>query len=58
MVTKSDDGKEWEEVEIRDVKQPKMTFKGTEVADWYFGVSNLDLDSLAFTGNVGGEPGS
>ena len=56
MVTKSSDGKEWEEVEIRDVTQPMMTFKSGEVADWYFGVSNLDLDSLKFTGTVGGEP--
>jgi len=56
MVTKSPDGKEWEEVEIRDVTQPKMTFSGAKVADWYFGVSNVDVDSLKFTGNVGGQP--
>ena len=56
MVTKSSDGKEWEEVEIRDVTQPMMTFESAEVADWYFGVSNIDLDSLKFSGNVGGEP--
>ncbi|MEM7465776.1 MAG: hypothetical protein AAF387_02710 [Pseudomonadota bacterium] len=56
IVTKSSDGKTWEEVEIRDVTQPMMTFASSEVADWYFGVSNLDLDSLKFTGNVGGQP--
>lgn len=56
IVTKSNDGKEWEEVEIRDVTQAKMTFSGAKTADWYFGVSNIDLDSLKFTGNVGGQP--
>ena len=56
MVTKSSDAKEWEEVEILDVVQPQMTFPSGKVADWYFGVSNLDVDSLKFSGSVGGEP--
>ena len=56
IVTKSSDGKNWEEVEISDVTQPKMTFSGAKTADWYFGVSNVDIDTLKFTGNVGGVP--
>lgn len=56
MVSKSSDGKNWEEIEISDVKQPKMVWKKSEPADWYFGVSNVDVDSMTFTGFVGGQP--
>lgn len=55
MVAKSPDGKEWEMVEIRDVKQPAITWASAHAADWYFGVSNLDIDSIKFNAAVGGE---
>jgi len=56
MVAKSTDGKEWEILEIRDVKQPTIVFQEGRPADWYFGVSNLDMDSIKFVATVGGEP--
>jgi photosystem II stability/assembly factor-like uncharacterized protein len=56
MVAKSTDGKEWEILEIRDVKQPTIVFQEGRPADWYFGVSNLNMDSIKFVATVGGEP--
>ena len=56
IVAKSPNGTEWEIVEIRDVVQPKITWQEGHASDWYFGVSNLDLDSIKFTATVGGEP--
>jgi len=56
MVAKSTDGKEWEIVEIRDITQPTIVFHDGKPADWYFGVSNLDLDTIKFHATVGGEP--
>lgn len=56
MVAKSTDGKEWEILEIRDVQQPTIVFQEGRPADWYFGVSNIDLDSIKFVATVGGEP--
>jgi len=56
IVAKSPNGKEWEIVDIRDVVQPLITWEEGHASDWYFGVSNLDLDSIKFTATVGGEP--
>lgn len=56
LVARSRDGKTFENVEIRDVVMPETRFPGAQAADWYFGVSNLDMDSIAFTAFVGGEP--
>lgn len=56
MVAKSPDGKEWETVEISDVQQPLMTWQSGEPADWYFGVSNVDLETIKFNAMVGGVP--
>ncbi|MGB1884847.1 MAG: WD40/YVTN/BNR-like repeat-containing protein [Gammaproteobacteria bacterium] len=52
----TDGGKTFEEVEIREVTQPKIEFPGAQPADWYFGVSNLDVDTVEFTAFKGGEP--
>ena len=56
MIAKSDDGKNWETVEITNVKQPPIEWPDGKIADWYFGVSNLDMDSIKFNASVGGEP--
>ena len=56
IVAKSPNGKDWEVVEIRDVVQPKITWHEGHASDWFFGVSNLDVDSIKFTATVGGEP--
>lgn len=56
LVAKSSDGKEFEAVEIADVKLPKTEFPAGQPADWYLGVSNLDTDNLQFTATVNGEP--
>jgi len=56
MVAKSPDGKTWEVVEIENVTQPKITWTAGHAADWYFGVSNVDLDSVKFVASVGGAP--
>ena len=55
LVATSDDGENWEAVEIADVTQPMMTWPTGRVADWYFGVSNVDPETIEFTGTVGGE---
>ena len=58
MVAKSADGKTWEEIAILDVIQPPITWEKGDAESWYFGVSNLDPDTVKFTANVGGEPAS
>ncbi len=56
MVAKSADGKTWEEIEIVDVVQPPIVWDRGDPGSWYFGVSNLDSDSIKFNATVGGEP--
>jgi hypothetical protein len=56
ILAKSPDGHAWEEVEVSDVVQPLITWRKGHVADWYFGASNIDADSVKFTATVGGEP--
>lgn len=52
----TDGGKEFEVLEIRDVTQPLATFPGAQPADWYLGVSNIDVDTVEFTATRNGEP--
>ncbi|HCU89945.1 MAG TPA: hypothetical protein DGR97_08375 [Gammaproteobacteria bacterium] len=56
MVSRSDDGKSWTDLEIVDVKQPTITWHSGAAESWYFGISNIDPDTIKFTGNVGGKP--
>ena len=56
MIARSADGREWEVIEVADVTQPTIVFSDGKAADWYFGVSNLDVDTIKFTAFVGGEP--
>ena len=56
MLANTKDGKTWSPVEIPEVTQPQMTFPGTEPGEWYFGVSNLKMDSLVLNATVGGKP--
>lgn len=56
LVARSSDGKTFELVEIRDVTQPLATFPAGSTADWYFGVSNLVVETIQFNATVGGKP--
>ena len=56
LIARSTDGKTFTAVEPRDVTQPPTTFPAGHPADWYFGVSNLNLDSVQFSATVGGKP--
>jgi len=56
LIARSTDGKTFENVVIENVLMPPVTMLGAEPADWYFGVSNLDVDSIEFTATVNGEP--
>lgn len=56
LLATSNDGKTWTKVTIEKVTQPVVTIPGTAPGEWYFGVSNLMLDTVAFTGLVGGQP--
>jgi len=56
MVARSTNGTEWEIVEVQDVQQPPIVWHSGKPADWYFGVSNVDVDSVKFNATVGGEP--
>ena len=56
MLANTKDGKTWSPIEIPEVTQPQMTFPGTEPGEWYFGVSNLKMDSLVLNATVGGKP--
>ncbi len=55
MLAKTTDGKTWTTVEITEVTQPQLTFPGTEPGEWYFGVSNLNMDSLVLNATVAGK---
>ncbi|MFT4583423.1 MAG: photosystem II stability/assembly factor-like uncharacterized protein [Gammaproteobacteria bacterium] len=56
IIARSPDGRAWEEVEINNVVQPLITWHAGHTADWYFGATNLNPDSIKFTATVGGEP--
>lgn len=56
MLATSSDGKTWTNVTIAEVTQPQMTFPGAAAGEWYFGASNLNLDTVQFTGTVNGQP--
>lgn len=56
LVARSGDGKDFEVLEIRDVTMPLTEFPAATTADWYFGVSNLDVDTIEFTAFKDGEP--
>ncbi len=56
MLANSKDGKTWTTVEIAEVTQPQLTFPGTEPGEWYFGVSNLNMDSMVLNATVAGKP--
>ncbi len=56
LLARSTDGETFEAVEISDVVMPQVEFPGTQAADWYFGVSNVNPDSIEFSGYVNGEP--
>jgi hypothetical protein len=56
MLANTKDGKTWTTVEIAEVTQPQLTFPGTEPGEWYFGVSNLNLDSMVLNATVAGKP--
>ncbi|MCP5198550.1 MAG: hypothetical protein H6977_00970 [Gammaproteobacteria bacterium] len=56
LVARSNDGEVFETLEIRDVTQPETAMPGGQPADWYFGVSNVDPDSVTINAMVGGEP--
>ncbi|MSR15433.1 MAG: hypothetical protein EXR86_12910 [Gammaproteobacteria bacterium] len=55
MIAKSADGRTWTPVTVTEAMQPQVTIPGTEPGEWYFGVSNLLMDSIVFTANVGGK---
>lgn len=54
LVARSDDGKKWENVEIKDIEQPVIAFPNASQGEWYFGVSNLNPDSVKLNATVGG----
>ncbi len=56
MLANSSDGKTWTPVEISEVTQPTMVFPNGDPGEWYFGVSNLNMDSIVFNAAVGGKP--
>jgi hypothetical protein len=56
MIAKTSDGKTWENVTIEEVTQPQLTIPAGDPADWYFGVSNLNMDTVEFNGTVNGKP--
>lgn len=56
LIARSTDGKTFENIVIENVLMPPVKMPGAEPADWYFGVSNLDADSVEFTATVDGEP--
>lgn len=56
MIARSDDGRKWETVTISEVTQPEIALPATTASEWYFGVSNLVMDSVQFTATKGGQP--
>jgi len=56
MLAKTTNGETWEAVTIEEVTQPQLTIPAGDPGDWYFGVSNLNMDTIKFTGTVNGKP--
>lgn len=56
MLARTTDGKTWENVTIEEVTQPQLTIPAGDPGDWYFGVSNLNMDTVEFSGTVNGKP--
>lgn len=55
LLAKSTDAKEWEIVEVGQVKQPPMPFSAGETGTLYFGVANITMDTVVISGTVGGK---
>ncbi len=56
LLARSADGHTWETVEIARARQPEIVLPNTAPGSWYFGIANVDPESVVFTGNVGGKP--
>lgn len=56
MIARSDDLKTWEPVTIEQVTQPTIALPSNAAGEWYFGVSNLDMDSIQFNATKDGAP--
>lgn len=56
MIARSEDGRKWDTVEIAEVTQPEIALPANTASEWYFGVSNIVMDSVQFTATKGGEP--
>ncbi|HMM75199.1 MAG TPA: YCF48-related protein [Gammaproteobacteria bacterium] len=56
MLARSDDLQKWETVTISEVTQPPIALPANTASEWYFGVSNLVMDSVQFTATKGGQP--
>ncbi len=56
MLARSDDGVKWETVQIAEATQPAVTLPANTASEWYFGVSNIVMDSVQFVANKGGAP--
>lgn len=56
MLARSDDGEKWEIVSISEVTQPPITLPANTASEWYFGVSNLIMDTVQFNATKGGQP--
>ncbi len=54
LLARSHDGINWEPFEILQIQQPPIRLKNLGVGELYFGVANIDLDSISLDATVGG----
>lgn len=56
LIATSTDAKDWQILEIGDVRQPPMALPGGVSGTLYFGVANIVSDTVKVTGMVKGKP--
>jgi len=56
MLARSDDGIKWETVQITEATQPAVTLPANTASEWYFGVSNIVMDSCSSSPTRGARP--
>lgn len=56
LIATSVDGAQWREVEVTDVKQPPLAVPDSYVGELYFGIANVNLESVVFQATINGQP--
>ena len=56
LIATSVDGTQWQAMEITGIKQPPLVIPDSYVGELYFGIANVNVDTVVFQATVDGQP--